>query len=722
MNYMSLCGLIIFHIYVFLNKSMQVKAGVSTGKGGAGCPFLKAHSYLLSSNSLFVNRHPGGSSSKAHSSIRNIMELKRGQNIVEYMRAMNIASQQMQLFAVADASSAMNGGASSGPALGGAKKILSMSMSASTATTTAGTGTATATSASSSAATTAALEDEIHRRIRFGQHPEHSDNGGGISSSSSSGSSAQHAQYQQIVRGFNIGGSGTAAFGEGVKSTSSHTAEAVATPAVGAAAIASSAASASSSASNSNNRNSGSGSGSGKKEAETLEVIVMGLSHHNAKVDVREKLAIPEHEWNAVAAELCQLPSISEASVLSTCNRFELYLSGKNQYECMRDALAYLHRRTEGRLGLEELRRSLFMLSGEDAVWHLLRVSAGLDSLVVGEGQILAQVKRAHEHGAEESTGRGGKVISRLLHTAVAAGKRVRSETGISKGAVSVSSAAAEFTGTKLLGDCGVEGIENARITVVGAGKMARLLLVHLQAQGVTSVTVVNPTLQRMVDLQQELPDLRIEMKLMPDLYDVVAQSDVVYTCTASTSTIIDPEPLQRALLQRRPREEGPGSGPGSGPGDNVMFVDISVPRNVHDDCAAVPGARSYNVDDLKAVVQRNTSRRRREMLDAELILKEELGRFRQWHLSLGAIPTIARLQEKAESLRQEELSKAAYKLSALSQKDLETVEKVTKGIVAKLLHGPMHHLRQQQGGEADTTRTAILQLQKAFQLLEDHA
>jgi len=438
-----------------------------------------------------------------------------------------------------------------------------------------------------------------------------------------------------------------------------------------------------------------------KSTNDPLEVVVLGLSHHNAKVDIREKLAIPEDIWNEAAGNLCEYDSISEACVLSTCNRFELYLAGKNQYECIRDAVDYLYKRAGGTLDMVTLRKSLFMLSGEDAIWHLLKVSAGLDSLVVGEGQILAQVKRSYERGIED-TGSGGKVVSRMLNTAVSAGKRVRSETGISKGAVSISSAAAEFTATKIESDCKVTSMSDVHVTIIGAGKMARLLLIHLQTQGVSKVTVVNRSKDRVIELQKEFPDLEINIKLMDELWEVIKESDVVYPSTASTTTIIDPEPLQ-ASLSGRTRPGG------------IQFVDISVPRNVHPDCSTVDKVFCYNVDDLKAVVQRNTAKRRREMLEAELILKEEMDKFRLWQQSLGAIPTIAKLQEKAETLRQEEMTKAAKKLSTLSEKDLETVEKVTKGIVAKLLHGPMHHLRQQK--EGDATRAAILQVQKAFQL-----
>jgi len=441
-----------------------------------------------------------------------------------------------------------------------------------------------------------------------------------------------------------------------------------------------------------------------KRSADALEVVVLGLSHHNAKVEVREKLAIPEDQWTEVAMQLCESDAIAEAAVLSTCNRFELYLAGHNQYECLKDAVDFLEKRAGGALDQATLRRSLFMLSGEDAIWHLLRVSAGLDSLIVGEGQILAQVKRAYERGIEPEGGQAGKVVSRMLNTAVSAGKRVRSETGISKGAVSISSAAAEFSEMTVAKDCGIHaGLEGANIAIIGAGKMARLLLVHLQTQGVKTVTIVNRSPDRVLELRQEFPDLTIHLEMMDQMWSVIQRSDVVYPSTAATTTIIDPEPLAECLKGRTTRPGG------------IQFVDISVPRNVHPDCGALPGVFSYNVDDLKAVVERNTAKRRREMLEAENILREELGKYRLWQQSLGAIPTIAKLQEKAEAMRVEELQKATKKLSNLTPKDLEAVDRLSKGIIAKLLHGPMNHLRQQK--EGDATRAAIQQVQQAFQL-----
>merc|ERR1712054_438631 len=336
------------------------------------------------------------------------------------------------------------------------------------------------------------------------------------------------------------------------------------------------------------------------------------------------------------------------------------------------------------------------------AIWHLLRVSAGLDSIVVGEGQILSQVKRAYEHGIADD-GSSGKVISRMLNTAVSSGKRVRSETGISKGAVSISSAAAEFTAMKLNEDCNLDSMEDANISIIGAGTMARLLLVHLQTQGVKEINIINRSPGRVDALREEFSDLTINYHTLDKMAEIMAQSDVVYPSTAATEPIINAEDLNEIMKSRDASRGG------------LQLVDISVPRNVAKDCDDIEGVASYNVDDLKQVVARNTAKRKKEMIEAEGILRDEMEKYRIWQQSLGAIPTIAKLQEKAEELRLEEFQKASKKLSKLSAKDQEAVERLSKGIVAKLLHGPMNHLRQQKQG--DDTIAAIESVKQAFQL-----
>jgi len=418
--------------------------------------------------------------------------------------------------------------------------------------------------------------------------------------------------------------------------------------------------------------------------------LVIGLSHHTATVEVREKLAVPEAEWNnASAALLAACPAVQEAATLSTCNRFELHLVSADRNAAIREVLAHLSARS----GLDEgtLWGNLFMLSGEDAVWHLLRVSSGLDSLVVGEGQILSQVKACFSHATSKG-GSAKKVLSRLLNVAVAAGKRVRAETSIAKGAVSISSAASELADMRAEEALG-RPFDGASITIVGAGTMSRLLLTHLASKGVRRARLLNRGMERAEALAAQFPDVDVVCETMEALGDALATSDVVFTSTGATHCIVTREGLEGLSAREA--------------GRRLMLVDISVPRNVEVECNAVDGVSAYNVDDLKAVVARNQASRRRSVLEAEALLEGELAAFMSWQRTLDYVPVIGKLQANAESIRAAELAKVSKKLGNLSAKEMEQVERCTKSIVNKLLHSPMAYLRQDQGKQL-TTREIV--------------
>jgi len=404
------------------------------------------------------------------------------------------------------------------------------------------------------------------------------------------------------------------------------------------------------------------------------KVVTIGLSHHTATVEIREKLSIPEAQWVSAAAELCELPSISEAAVLSTCNRFEVYLVCNNTYSGIQQTMQYLCERSGVQASI--LRPYLFMLSEDEAVWHLLRVSAGLDSLVVGEGQILSQVKRCYEL-ATEKAGSAGKILNRLLNAAVSAGKRVRSETDIAKGAVSISSAAVELA--ELRADENMEKpLLESKVAIIGAGKMARLLVQHLTSRGVEGICIVNRSQERAMELAQMFPDANLEIKTLDEMLPTIGKSDIVFTSTAATEPILFADNIAPLMTNRAP----------------CMMIDISVPRNVDQSVSNVDNVFSYNVDDLKAVVARNQQRRKKLMLDAQRLLEEEQTQFRNWLHSLGCVPAINKLQERAEQIRQDELQKALKKLGDLSASELEAVERLSKAIINKMLHSPMSHLR----------------------------
>eukprot|EP00546_Thalassionema_frauenfeldii_P016374 CAMPEP_0178897450 /NCGR_PEP_ID=MMETSP0786-20121207/1755_1 /TAXON_ID=186022 /ORGANISM="Thalassionema frauenfeldii, Strain CCMP 1798" /LENGTH=516 /DNA_ID=CAMNT_0020568005 /DNA_START=194 /DNA_END=1744 /DNA_ORIENTATION=- len=430
-----------------------------------------------------------------------------------------------------------------------------------------------------------------------------------------------------------------------------------------------------------------------------LQVHVVGLSIHHASVEVREKLAIAEADWNSASADLVATGSIAEAAVLSTCNRFEVYYAATDAREAMAAVTQYLSKRAE--LPVSLLRQNLFMLSSDDAVWHLMRVAGGLDSLVVGEGQILSQVRQCHLHSIEED-GSGGKVLSRLLQSAVQAGKRVRSETAISKGSVSISSAAVELSEMLCSKDLQLPFSE-ARLAVVGAGKMTRLLLTHLASRGLEKITIVNRSRKSPEELAEQFPDVEVDIKLMDDLWDVVANADIVYTATSAVDYLVD-----KGLLEEN----------GLAGGKPLMLVDIAVPRNVGTNCNELSNVVAYNVDDLKAVVARNTAMRQKEMIEAENLLQEESSGFCGWRESLSAIPTINQLQERANEFRTAELKKCTRKLSHLNDNEMEAVERLSRGIVNKLLHGPMTHLRKTESIEGK--QATLKELSAMFRLDEN--
>ncbi|CAN0229518.1 unnamed protein product [Discosporangium mesarthrocarpum] len=241
---------------------------------------------------------------------------------------------------------------------------------------------------------------------------------------------------------------------------------------------------------------------------------------------------------------------------------------------------------------------------------------------------------------------------------------------------------------------------------------MSRLLLVHLSSLGVKEVILVNRSQPKCDELREEFPDMAMDVRLggeeKPEVLEqAILEADVVFTSTSATGCIVTKPQLERLMAPggARPRREGGGAEEPA----PVMFVDISVPRNVESECSEVGGVWSYDVDDLKMVVARNTALRRREMLEAEDILMEEQNKFRGWQQSLSAIPAISKMQEKFEGMRSEEMRKAGNKLNNLSKKELEVVDKLSKGIVNKMLHGPMSVLRQPDGPEEKKNTLKIL-------------
>lgn len=344
------------------------------------------------------------------------------------------------------------------------------------------------------------------------------------------------------------------------------------------------------------------------------------------------------------------------------------------------------------KIPLNLLRPHLFMLLHEDSIMHLMRVAAGLDSLVLGEGQILAQVKQTHKLGQQY---KGiGRILNRLFKQAVTAGKRVRTETSIGTGAVSISSAAVELAQMKL------EDLSNYRVAIVGAGKMSKLLVQHLLAKGANNISIINRSIGRAQDLANSFKDADINVYSMSEMDRIIANSDLVFTSTGATQPILDKAKLEGILA----------------PNQSLMLVDISVPRNIATDVSELANVSCFNVDDLKAVVAQNQESRRQMAMEAEVLLEEEVEAFDVWWRSLETVPTINSLRQKIETIREQELEKALSRLgSEFAEKHQEVIEALTRGIVNKILHDPMVQLRAQQDIEA--RRHAMQTLQLLFNL-----
>ena len=432
-----------------------------------------------------------------------------------------------------------------------------------------------------------------------------------------------------------------------------------------------------------------------------MHIAVVGLSHRTAPVEVREKLSIPEQTMEESLQNLRGHDQVLEASVLSTCNRLEIYTLVRNPELGISAVREFL----SGHSGLDtgDLKPHLFTFHHEDAVGHLMRVAAGLDSLVLGEGQILSQVKKMMRLGQEHKS--LGPILNRLLTQAVSTGKRVRSETNLGTGAVSISSAAVELAQLKLGQSRGVDDLvtlEDEQVAVVGAGRMSRLLLQHLKAKGASGVVVLNRTVSRAEALAADFPDLPVQCRPLDDLDHCLSTCSLVFTSTAADDPIIDASRLQQ--LNRR---------------SSLRLVDIGVPRNIDADVDGISGVEAYDVDDLKEVVERNQEARQQVAREAQGLLDEEARLFLEWWDSLEAVPTINRLRSSMESIRSEELQKALSRMGPdFSARERKVVEALSKGIINKILHTPVTSLRAPQ--QRSERQNALLVVERLFDLVQD--
>ena len=418
-----------------------------------------------------------------------------------------------------------------------------------------------------------------------------------------------------------------------------------------------------------------------------MKILLTGLNHKTAPVELRERLAISPERLAEETRSLLSHPGIREGLILSTCNRVELLVC----YEGSDPELAaYLDRQYS--VDAASLQPHLYQHHEVEAVRHLFRVASSLDSMVVGEPQILGQVKESYS--AARSVGAVGGTLEPLLQATLSAAKKVRSETQIGSSSVSIASVAVDLA-RKIFGS-----LDGKRVLLVGAGKMSELAARHLMQQGAGSLLISNRTHERAVRLAQKFQGHVIRFE---DLYARADEADILITSTGSPEFMFRTPHAQQFLHRRRNRP--------------MIFIDIAVPRDVDPEINRLDGVFLYDIDDLQSVAAVNLSDRSREAERAEAILEEELARYQRRLQTLDVVPTLVDLQSYAEGVRQAELRRAHSRLQSLTPEQQAAVEAVTRGLVNKFLHHPLQALKT-AAREGDTA--AIDAIRTAFQLNEN--
>jgi len=432
-----------------------------------------------------------------------------------------------------------------------------------------------------------------------------------------------------------------------------------------------------------------------------MHIVVVGLSHRTAPVEVREQLSIPDSSIEDSLSSLKNSSEILEVSILSTCNRLEIYSLVRDVNIGLSSIKDFLSKYSK--VNYEKLEPHLFDLKQEDAVLHLMKVSAGLDSLVLGEGQILSQVKKMMRLGQDyQST---GPILNRLLTQSISAGKKVRSETNLGTGAVSISSAAVELAQLKIGQSRGLDSLvslESEKVLVVGAGKMSKLLITHLQSKGCQELTLLNRNVDRAANLANNFPNLKIIPEDLINLDKYLKKSSLIFTSTASEKPFIDLKRINNLSID-----------------SPIKFIDIGVPRNICNDVKDHTFIEAFDVDDLQEVVSRNQEFRKKIAKEAESLIKDEKGQFLEWWASLEAVPVINKLRSDLELIRKEELQKALSRMGPdFSARERKVVEALTKGIINKILHTPVTKLRSPQSRQERQESLKIVE--KLFSLKDE--
>ncbi len=398
------------------------------------------------------------------------------------------------------------------------------------------------------------------------------------------------------------------------------------------------------------------------------ELLVLGISHKTAPVALRERVALLDGRAETVVEELVADPDVVEAVAISTCNRTEIYLAAANPVAAENAVLSILSR--QAGIRPTELVEPLYALRNCDAARHLYRVTAGLDSMIVGESEIQGQVKRAYESAL--AIGATGPMLNKLFHAALATGKRVRSETQISASRVNISTVAVQ------LAQESIGNLHGRRVLILGAGEMSELTAQALVDQGVHGIFVANRRRDRAEALAHRFDGTVVGFDHFPSELE---HADIVLASTSSPHPIVGQSELREVMAARNSRP--------------LLLIDIAVPRDIEPECAALDGVTLYDMDDLQDVVRRNRSVRSEEALLADDIVEEEITRFAGWLGSLEVLPTVAALRQRGDDIVEGVLAENEDHWETVSEADRERIAAIARTVANRLLHEPTLRMKR---------------------------
>ena len=405
------------------------------------------------------------------------------------------------------------------------------------------------------------------------------------------------------------------------------------------------------------------------------EILVVGLSHHTAPVEVREQLAFGDGQLEDAYRRLLAIPEVEEGVILSTCNRVEVVSSTAQAENTIRRLKEFLQQSDP--TSLLNLEPHIYAHRMRDAVRHLFRVAASLDSMVVGEPQILGQLKESYTRAS--AIGATGTILHRCFHKAFSVAKRVRAETAVASRSVSVSSAAVELA-RKIF-----DKLEDKTAMLIGAGRMSELAARHLLSHGVGGMIVTNRTFDRAIELAKEFRATPVPFEQLPRYLRL---ADVVIGSTAAEEFVVSTSLVHDVLRERNQRP--------------MFFIDLSVPRNFDPRINEIDNVYIYDIDDLEGVIEGNLGERMREAAKAEEMVEHEVDSFCHWLGALDAVPTIVALRRKLEEIRKGELEKSMASLRQLGDREREVLEAMTSAIINKILHTPISKLKHNDNSRTE--------------------